>query len=710
MIASTPYNAKLEPLFGFVREGDYGRCKAWIEAGNPVLNPSAKKKSPLVEAASLGFFSIVEAFLDCGDWRAFQEELDAALQFAVETRHASNVQILLDRGASPEAVSWYDVFNTHSHEITRAFLAHGKEAGDLESSLDKLERGCTKAMAEFVPGRPDLHEPILRAMAEALEEVPLYSKWAADETKLPAYRKECERKAAHAARHFWLLASTGVDVHRKFETRWEKKTTILEHAVRHGTLAQLRALSPTEEDWPRMVAAAKEMGECDEQKLKYLLRCGFQLNDREDGTSTFMGQALEWHRFDAFAVAAEAGGKLPELSKYDWKHVRAAMYEKSFEPWMLPLLAGQVSEPRMEYLLDSEKCESKFGRPAGQIIADLCHPETALSPARFAALMKEEKEAHKGKKHHRAVQELRSLCRKAESEAAAPPFGRPSAPEQKIRVRSVDCSKEIWPWLFNFLDEFAAACEDLGGTCKVKKEPARYPPNATDATFRVTFLSLELPLSISEPKHAAPLYWSKKAQPGHVPSGLLEIKYGRAGQFHPLGKETDFLEFKGKSPDMAAKLFKLARRKQAEEEREEQRRKAWEEQRRQEEEKRAKREAEREERRRREEAERAKREEELAEQRKREAEENAKREKALREERQRKAEEEMLFKRLVENATLADQCRLARRFLDELESKNSATSAYDPELLARLRRIVDAKEAAARMPTLCHATAHRGGT
>ena len=281
MIATTPYNAKLDPLAGFVRDGDYKRCKEWIDAGNPVLNLAAQGKSPLVEAAANGFFSIVELLLDCGDWKAYPDELAAALQVAVETGHVSNVQILLDRGASPEAVSWYEVFDTHSHEITRAFLLHGKEAGDLGEGLCKLERGCVKAMAEFVPGRPDLQEPILKDMAETLDEAAMYAKWAAMETNRPEFREECEKTASHAGRHFWLMASTGVDVRRRFEDGDGNATSILEYTVKRGTLSHLRTLRPTAADFPAIVAAAKEMERCDEGKMKFLLKCGFELNDRK---------------------------------------------------------------------------------------------------------------------------------------------------------------------------------------------------------------------------------------------------------------------------------------------------------------------------------------------------------------------------------------------------------------------------------------------
>ena len=245
-------------------------------------------------------------------------------------------------------------------------------------------------MAEFVPNRPDLQDPILREMAEALDDAQSYDRLAMGGREQTLFMEECTRKTSHAKRRFWLLASTGVDVRRRFINRWEDETTILEYPVQHGTLSQLKSLSPTEADWPAIAVAAKGMWCCDEGKMKFLLQCGFKLNDREDGTSSFMERALKLRRLESFAVAAKAGGKLPTLSTYDWKRIRAELYEKSFGPCFLPLLAEQISETRMEYLLDHEKFEEKFGRKSMEILSDLYQPETAMSPERFAALMKAE--------------------------------------------------------------------------------------------------------------------------------------------------------------------------------------------------------------------------------------------------------------------------------------------------------------------------------
>ena len=213
------------------------------------------------------------------------------------------------------------------------------------------------------------------------------------------------------------------------------------------------------------------------------------------------------------------------------------------------------------------------------------------------------------------------------------------------------------------------------------REAAGYPSGSTtEVTFCATFLTLRLPLYVSEPDIVPPLYWSQKTPSGKVPGGCLEIAYERARQKYPLGKETDYLGFKGKAPEMAAKLFKLAQRKQAEEEREARRKKEWEE------------------RWKREEKERARREAERAERRKREEEEEAKREQARQAERRRKEEDDLLFRRLVEKAVAVDRCRMARRFLDEIETKwdaDGSETAGRREVLARLRRLVDEREAAA---------------
>ena len=679
-IATTPYDAKLEPLFGFIRAGDCHRCREWIEAGKPLLNPASREPSPLVAAASTGFFSILETMLDGGDWEEYPAELEAALGKALETRNPSNVLLLLDRGASPNSLPWQSIFEAHAPEITRAFLQHGKSTEGLYPGWDHLERESAAVLAEFLPMREDLHQEVLQQMIRSLDDAEDFGKRAKRAAaRGSSFANVLENFAKRERRCFRLLAATGPDIHRPIEHPEGGTTTLLEHTVRHGDFGQLLLLSPTKADHPAIVAAAKELPLCGEAKTKYLFQCGLPVNDREDGTSSVMARALLDGQFGVFVAAASLGGKLPDLSPNAWRRFRESLHRPDFPPYRLPLLARHVTEARMAYLLDHEGCKEKFGRSALQIVEDLYHPETALSPDRFAALMQAERQAHAGRKYCRAVQSFRTIVRKANRAT------RKQGPEYV--VPSVACSREIEPWLFNFLDEFASACVEIGGTCHVRKDPLPPPGDRMEATFCVTFLGIEFDMAIRELWTAPALYWYKRSPDGKVPAGRLEITCDACASYHPLAKETDFLGFKDQSPALAVKLLKMAKRRKQAAEREAAR---------------ARKEAVR----RKEEAAEAERQaKERAAEEKRQAAERrvawrrTQLELAMQEAaRKRRESDARLFDRLLEKAEILDQCRRAARYLDDWEvhgARSDPPSPTDAAFLARLRKIVADKEAQA---------------
>lgn len=679
-IATTPYDAKLEPLFGFIRDGDCNRCRDWIEAGKPLLNPASRKPSPLVAAAATGFFSILETLLDGGDWKEYPAELEAALGKALETRKPSNVLLLLDRGASPDSLPWQSVFEARDPEITRAFLQHGKSTEGLHSGWDHLERGCLAVLEEFLPLREDLHREILQQMVRCLDDAEDYGKRAKRAAaRGSTFADVWANFAKRARRCFRLLAATGPDMHRPIKHPEGQTTTLLEYTVRHGDFGQLLLLSPAKSDHPAIVAAAKGLPPCGEAKTKYLFQCGLPVNDREDGTSSVMARALLDGQFGTFVAATSSGGKLPDLPPNAWRRFREFLHRPDFPPYRLPLMARHVSEARMAYLLDHEGCREKFGRSSLQIVEDLYHPETALSPERFAALMQAERRAHAGRKYCRAVQSFRTIVRKANRST------RKRGPEYV--VRTVDCSREIEPWLFSFLDEFAAACVETGGTCHVRKDPLPPPGDRVEATFCVTFLDIEFEMAIRELWTAPALYWYKRPPGGKVPAGLLEITCDACASYHPLARETDFLGFKDQSPALAAKLLKMAKRRKQAEEREAAR-KREQASRRKEEAAEAARKAK----------ERAAEEERLAAERRvawRRVQVELAMQKAAR---KRKESDARLFERVLEKAEILDQCRRVTRYLDEWEAhvaRSVPPSSTDAAFLARLRKIVADKEAQA---------------
>lgn len=70
--------------------------------------------------------------------------------------------------------------------------------------------------------------------------------------------------------------------------------------------------------------------ELDDAKLELLLKAGLELNDREDGTSSFLRAAIDHLRFKTAVALAMKGAKLQTLTKEEYRKFRGdSLYEFS---------------------------------------------------------------------------------------------------------------------------------------------------------------------------------------------------------------------------------------------------------------------------------------------------------------------------------------------------------------------------------------------
>lgn len=344
MLIATKYDAKLEPLFAAVENGNMRSVKEWVDGGNPIYNPDSKYESTLALSVRKGFFSLAELFLDCGDWREYQDELDSALRIAVGNKHLDCIRLLLDRGADPNAPEWYAIFATHSRDLADLFFEAGKNAEGFEGALDGIETGLARAVKERLPSRPELEEPILRKMCECLKDVWRHSPDPKRLSSYSEYRLEHdERERKHAERVFGLLKWTGVDTRRTFEDEYGEKTNLLREAVVWGSIAQIRSLSPKADDLPAMGGAIRErIGRMDDKLLELFLKIGWKINDREDGTSSLLGLALEQCDFPRIMLCVKNGAKTGSPPKKVLGKLRQALYGERHPPQGIVLALRKI--------------------------------------------------------------------------------------------------------------------------------------------------------------------------------------------------------------------------------------------------------------------------------------------------------------------------------------------------------------------------------
>lgn len=121
----------------------------------------------LYAAVDAGFHSVVEVLVDTTEWN--KEELDSALERAMETKRLDLVDMLLAKGASVAAISFYDVCSTVDYGLMKRMLELGvNPAADSNGFARALNEIKARPLLRFYKDHSDEHPALCSQIALAL--------------------------------------------------------------------------------------------------------------------------------------------------------------------------------------------------------------------------------------------------------------------------------------------------------------------------------------------------------------------------------------------------------------------------------------------------------------------------------------------------------------------------------------------------------------
>jgi hypothetical protein len=117
-------NPDADHVLQLCREGRLFELQQWIAAGRPIVMPSDYRKSPLGIAVQTGFHSLIELLLQHESGQAAK---DAVLIEACQERQVGLVELALQYGADPRAVSFLDALLAWDRRVVSVLLERGAD-------------------------------------------------------------------------------------------------------------------------------------------------------------------------------------------------------------------------------------------------------------------------------------------------------------------------------------------------------------------------------------------------------------------------------------------------------------------------------------------------------------------------------------------------------------------------------------------------------
>ena len=306
---------KNKELIRLARLGDMEAIQEWIAVGNA---PVYLEELPFVlsDVVLTGFISIVRLLLRSYDWRQWPDELDSALANAVGISRPDMVQLLIDAGADAECVEWSEVLHCYSAPLIVSMIRARTDYDEIFRDPFPVSKPAMAAFKIVSQDRnPKLAAGFAKGVIEAWE-----GAWQWDERP-------------RVKRLFGVLCWAGVDTRCEVVVYSdnEEKTfvdSLLGLAIRRGTAKQLKTLAPNRGDLKIIRHALHAPCELDDEKLRLLLDAGLELNDRADGTSSYVRAAIDHQKFKSAAALARKGAKLQVMTKEEFRKFRGdSLYE-----------------------------------------------------------------------------------------------------------------------------------------------------------------------------------------------------------------------------------------------------------------------------------------------------------------------------------------------------------------------------------------------
>ncbi len=280
---------EIRPLIALIKEGKLFDVQAWIAAGKPVNPPRPPQKGPwarppLKYAIDTGFHSLVEVLLKAG--AEIETSRFSALDHALWGRHCEIAKLLVEHGANVQDTDMSAVFYTWQPDLMEFFIARG---ADVETDNPLADALCQRIRTA------------LGTLRKHKDRFPSFQEQANI-----ALRHHCKKGSLK-----WvsLMLWAGADPHTPGPCDPEDKSdpdgdyNALEWAAFYGhfDIFGIRSirLDPKSERSHHLMRTAC-YGE-DIRLLKHLLDLGFSVNDREDGSSSYIDNLLsgmDWCFFE----------------------------------------------------------------------------------------------------------------------------------------------------------------------------------------------------------------------------------------------------------------------------------------------------------------------------------------------------------------------------------------------------------------------------
>jgi hypothetical protein len=544
------YDEKLKPIIEHVKNGNYKAVKQWIDDGNPVFNPESKSKSVLYYAATNGFFSILELLVQA-DWKQEPAQLNSALNKSIDIVHLDCVRLLLENGADVKSVSWDSIFYTHNSRIVSLFFEYKKGVEDFENAIGQIEQGTAGAIKNALPAHPEFEIPVLNKMLEYLFEMEYYSS-----SELRYGMESAEEQAkqhTHYARLFGLLRWTGADVRRQL-TGEDGSTSVLKYAVQCSKLSVIKTLKLTADD--PINEYAQGMSDCDEAKLKYLIKLGLSINDQADGTSSHLLSYMKRGNLSVVQVFIDNGAKLPPVESKELKDLRYSLFHHTMPGGIFLSLAKVISVDQMKYLLTNSKVKEILGDTPEVIIHNLYDPANSESPDTFDRLMEGVSEELTLTDVHPVARKYRGYCTKSDRTPDPFPINIPGRNHDLYSFSSLQCSKEIRPWIIMLLNKIVPELEKQGG--KFEFEESKSWGNHIDVNFCVNIRNYKIPLEFHEAVTSPKKYLSRENNAKSTFIGKLQFCHRLHGQKVKLAEEKTFMGFNDRIDYLVSRVVSVA--------------------------------------------------------------------------------------------------------------------------------------------------------
>ena len=338
---------EIRPLIQFCKDGRVFDALEWVKAGKPLDPPPtppkcARKRSPLQYAINNGCHSMVQVLLEGGAEVEQGQRYDALLD-AVRWSRFDFIKMLVEHGADVRRINLREVFDTWEPAIIDYFIERGGDAETDSPLAYALSRRIRTALGVFKRHKdkvPDFQRQLDHALRYHCKNGDL--KWAS----LTLWAGADPYAGGESDPDYWY---SGDDAF-----------CAIEYAIfyKHPEILRLKNLRHD----PRHPHAFKCLdcacGSNDASYAEYLLKLGYPVNDRADGTSSLISSIYsslprrvvhynlnlpvrEWrteHPVDDQAVAAKAriielilehGARWRPVDKKEVQGMRKAMNQMS---------------------------------------------------------------------------------------------------------------------------------------------------------------------------------------------------------------------------------------------------------------------------------------------------------------------------------------------------------------------------------------------